>query len=395
MAAPTERVQGSLLVSLTCARCGHTYEPPGDRRACDCGGTLLADYRGTAPALAAGNVWSYSWLLPVGEPRNRVTLGEGATPLIDCERGAAQLGIAQLLIKNEGQQPTGTFKSRGAAVSVGRALELGKSDVALATAGNSGIAWAAYAAHAGLTAHVFVPTWTAREVVDLLHAYGAKVELVDGPVSTAAEACARATLEEGWWPVGAWAEPYRVEGDKTLGLELLSDPRATAADAVLWPCASGIGLVGSWKAVTDLRHIGVEATLPPLIGVQSETCAPLFEAWEAGASGLVAGGHVWTDVGSVARGLLAPAPSAADLILRVVGESGGAFAAVSDAEIVAAAGLIARAEGLLLAPESAAAVAAVLRLRKAGRLTDVSRVVIIATGAARPSDYLGWAEVLL
>lgn len=395
MLAPAQRGRGSLFASLTCARCGLSYEPPGDRRMCDCGGALLANYRGSPGELSCGDVWSYSWLLPVADELKRVSLGEGATPLIDCQRAAAQLGIGQLLVKNEGQQPTGTFKGRGAAVSVSRACELGKTDLALATAGNSGIAWAAYAAHAGLVAHVYIPTWTARETFDLLHAYGADVRLVDGPVSTAAAACAEAAAEEGWWPVGAWAEPYRVEGDKTLGLELLSEPRAATADAVVWPCASGIGLVGTWKAARDLRQVGVEARLPPLIGVQSETCAPLLEAWNAGAADLVGGGRAWTDVGSLARGLLAPAPSAAGLVLSAVRASGGAFAMVADADIAAGARLLARAEGLLLAPESAAAVAAVARLRKSGRLTDASRVVVIATGASRPSDYLGWAEVLL
>ena len=380
--------------SLTCVRCGRLFPADEIRGSCTCGGALLVDYRGSAGELTPGDVWSYAWLLPVRETRNQVTLGEGATPLIDCPKAAAALGIEGLLIKNEGQQPTGTFKGRGAAVSVSRALELGRHDLALATAGNSGIAWAAYAARAGLTAHVFVPTWTAREAVDTLRALGADVRLVGGPVSTAARICAEEVAANGWWSVGAWAEPYRVEGDKTLGLELLADPRAASADVVIWPCASGIGLVGSWKAARDLKRLGMDVAMPALVGAQSDTCAPLVEAWQAGAADLVQGGHEWTDVGSLAKGLLAPAPSAATLVLQAVRETGGTFVAVSDEQLVAAGRLVARTVGLLLAPEAAAGIAAVGLLRDEGTLTRRSRAVVIATGASRPSDYYGWAELL-
>lgn len=381
--------------SLTCASCLRSYEPDDLRRSCDCGSTLLADYHGPGNELRSGDLWAYSWLLPIRDRKFQVTLGEGATPLIDCPPTAAALGIAELLIKNEGQQPTGTFKARGAAVSVSRALELGRQHLALATAGNSGIAWAAYAARAGLVAHVFVPTWTARETVELLRSFGADVRPVSGPVSSAARVCADEAASNDWWPVGAWAEPFRVEGDKTLGLELLADPRAASADAIVWPCASGIGLVGSWKAARDLKQVGMQVTMPALFGAQSDSCAPLVEAWRAGATDLVSGGRKWNDVDSFARGLLAPAPSAAGLILRAVRETGGGFAAVSDEQIVDAARLVARTAGLLLAPEAAAAIAAVTVLRKDGLFSDKSRIVVVATGGARPSDYFGWGSQLI
>lgn len=268
----------SQLAGLSCFRCAKNYDPDTTVRVCECSGPLLADYRGAAPSPVGEGVWAWAALLPVRNPGYRTTLGEGGTPLLDCPRLAGALGIRRLLIKFEGWQPTGTFKARGAAVSVGRALELGQSDIALATAGNSGLAWSAYAARAGMQAHVFVPTWTPRDTVEACRAWGADVRLVAGSVAVAAAECGRAVAEHGWWSVGAWAEPYRVEGDKTLGLELLADPRAQEADAILWPCASGIGLVGTWKAARDLRGLGRKVTVPPLVGVQASSCAPLREA---------------------------------------------------------------------------------------------------------------------
>ncbi len=388
-ATPTTR-----LCSLTCARCSSSFEPDAMRGSCSCGGPLLADYEGIPPELVLGDLWSYSWLLPVADVARRVSLGEGGTPVIEAPRLAEALGIHSLYIKNEGQQPSGTFKARGASVSVSKAAESGHRELALATAGNSGIAWAIYATRAGLTCHVFLPTWTARETTDLLRALNADVRLIEGPVSVAGRACADEAAANGWWSVGAWAEPYRVEGDKTLGLELLADPRTSSADAVIWPCASGIGLVGTWKAGRDLNRLGMEARVPSLFGAQSETCAPLHEAWRAGAPDLLGDGQPWTDVGSIARGLLAPAPSAAALILRAVRDTGGGFVTATDQEIVSAARLTVRLTGLLLAPEAAAAVAGIPALLREGLLSARSNVVVVATGAARPSDYYAWSTAL-
>lgn len=380
----------SQFVGLSCFRCGKTYKPDIPIAACECAGPLLADYQGTVPHPGAGGVWSWSSLLPVRDPTFRVTLGEGGTPLLKCPRLAEATGVARLLVKHEGLQTTGTFKARGASVSVSRAAELGRSDIALATAGNSGLAWSAYAARAGLRAHVFLPTWTPCDVVEACRAWGADVRLVEGSVSVAARECREAVSKNGWWSVGAWAEPYRVEGDKTLGLELFADSEARSADAIVWPCASGIGLVGTWKAARDLRSLGFNFTLPPLIGVQARSCAPLLEAFQTGASDLRSSRR-WSDTGSIARGLLAAEPPASDLVLHAVRETKGSFCAVDDADIVHAAALAARLEGLMLAPESAAAVAALWRLRESGVLGANATVVIVGTGAGRPSDYFGWS----
>ena len=359
-------------------------------QACECSGPLLADYSGAVPAPAGAGVWAWAPLLPVRDPAHRLTLGEGGTPLLDCPRLAAALGVGRFLMKHEGLQATSTFKARSAAVSTGRARELGQSDIALATYANSGLAWSAYAARAGLRAHVFVPTWTPRDVVEACRAWGADVRLAPGPVAVAAAECKRAVAEHGWWSVGAWAEPYRVEGDKSLGLELLADPRAREADAILWPCASGIGLVGTWKAARDLRALGSDVRLPPLVGVQAATCAPLLEAFEAGATDCL-DRRPWTDTASLARGLLAVRPTAADLVLHAIRETGGWLCAIEDAALVRAAALTARLEGVTLAPESAAAVAGVGQLRDAGRLKPDASVVVIATGAGRQTDYFGWS----
>ena len=380
----------SQLAGLSCFRCKKKYDADTHARICECSGPLLADYRDEVPSPSGAGVWAWAPLLPVRNRDFRVTLGEGGTPLLDCPRLAGALGIRRLLLKHEGWQPTGTFKARGAAVSIGRALELGQSDIALATAGNSGLAWSAYAARAGMRAHVFVPTWTSRDTVEACRAWGADVRLVPGPVAVAAAECSRAVAEHGWWSVGAWAEPYRVEGDKTLGLELLADPRAREADAVLWPCASGIGLVGTWKAARDLRALGRDVTLPPLVGVQAATCAPLLEAFEAGATDCLAG-RGWTDTASLARGLLAVRPTAADLVLHAVRDTGGWLCSVDDAAIVRAAALTTRLEGLVLAPESAAAIAAVAQLRSVARLKADAAAVVVATGAGRQTDYFGWS----
>lgn len=380
----------SQLSGLSCFRCKRKYDADTPARNCECGGPLLADYRGEVPSPVGAGLWAWGPLLPVRDPHFRVTLGEGGTPLLDCPRLAGELHVRRLLVKHEGWQPTGTFKARGAAISIGRALELGQTDIALATAGNSGLAWSAYAARAGLRAHVFMPTWTPRDIVEACRAWGADVRLVSGPVAVAAADCSRAVAEHGWWSVGAWAEPYRVEGDKTLGLELLADPRAREADAILWPCASGIGLVGTWKARRDLRALGGDVALPPLVGVQAATCAPLLEAFEAQATDCLPG-RGWTDTASLARGLLAVRPTAGDLVLHAVRDTGGWLCSVDDTAIVRAAALIMKLEGLALAPESAAAIAAVAQLRSVGRLNADAAVVVVATGAGRQSDYFGWS----
>lgn len=377
------------LTDLKCADCGQTYPADVEQHRCVCGGILLAQYdlerlRREAPrdrieARPWGEgLWRYAELLPVSDAAMRVSLGEGATPLLPLRWLGDELGV-QMWLKDEGLNPTGTFKARGAAVGVSRAKELGVQKIALPTAGNAGAAWAAYGARAGISVVVAMPK-DAPPLTQLeVQIYGAQLHLVDGLISDAGAWVAEGAAREGWYDASTFKEPYRLEGKKTLGLEIAEQLGWQSPDVILYPTGGGVGLLGLWKAFNELRALGwiaQDAPLPRLVVVQSTGCAPVVCAWEEGADKTA----FWQGAQTVAAGLRVPGPLAGGVMLRALRETNGTALAVDDVDIRKAIGELARA-GLWLCPEGAALLPAVRRLRAQGWIRENERVVLLNTGA--------------
>lgn len=370
--------------TLTCSRCGRSHDAGQARNLCDCGGPLLVDYdldaakqTFTREAIAGGpaTMWRYRELLPVGNPSHEVSLGEGFSPLLPLPELGRRIGLPNLWVKDDGVNPTGTFKARGAACGVSRARELGIREVALPTAGNAGGAWAAYGAAAGIRVHVAMPA-DAPEANRLeCLAYGADVRLVEGLISDAADAVAEGVDRHGWFDVSTLREPYRVEGKKTIGFEVAEQLGWDPPDAVLCPSGGGVGIIGLLRAFEQLRALGWIGTLPRLVAVQAEGCAPLVRAFEAGRAAC----EPWEGAETIAAGLRVPKPFGDFLVLRAIRETGGTAVAVSDDAILEAMGLLARV-GVLACPEGAAALAAASALRERGDLGPADRVVLLSTG---------------
>lgn len=379
----------SYLIDLQCSECGLVYSYDVERHLCSCGGILLARYdlermRNEVPrsALEARGwyegLWRYSDLLPVQDAANRIMLGEGTTPLLPVAWLSSELGL-DIRLKDEGLNPTGTFKARGAALGVSRAKELGARTIALPTAGNAGAAWSAYGARAGIRVIVAMPKdappLTQQEVLN----YGAGLHLVDGLISDAGKWVAEGVVREGWYDASTFKEPYRLEGKKTLGLEIAEQLGWTAPDAILYPTGGGVGLLGLWKAFNELAALGwlsPDRPLPRLVVVQSTGCAPVVRAWESGAQRT----EFWQGAQTIAAGLRVPGPLSGPLMLRALHETGGTALSVTDDEIGSALGELARS-GLWVCPEGAALLPAVRRLRAQDWLHEGERVVLLNTGA--------------
>ena len=385
----TETLRGwSALDHLECPRCSRTHDAfvrPGLCPAC--GAPLLARYDLGAVTTKREQVsrrppdlWRYHELLPVSAPEHVVTLGEGMTPLLPAPRLGAEIGVPGLLVKDEGALPTGSFKARGAAVGVSRASELGATRLAMPTNGNAGAAWAAYAARAGL--HLLVgmplgaPTITRAECV----VTGADLRLVDGLISDAGRlvASALAGSTDDWFDVATLKEPYRIEGKKTMGFEIAEQLGWRMPDVVVYPTGGGVGLIGIYKALTELVELGwVSGPLPRLVSVQSTGCAPIVRAFEAGA----AESEPWEDARTAAFGINVPKALGDFLVLEAVRATDGTAVAVDDEDILADLALAGRLEGMFLCPEGAATVTAVRRLRRDGWLGADDEVVLLNTGA--------------
>jgi len=379
----------SFYTHLECSQCGRRYDADTLRNLCDdCRRPLLARYdlaaaRRVLSRDALGSrphdVWRFHELQPVRDARFRLTLHEGGTPLVRATRLAASLGFPhdELLIKDEGPNPTGSFKARGMAVAVSRAVELGARVLSAPSAGNAACALAAYAARAGVEAHVYMPADVPVSFVAQCHAYGAHVHLVDGLITD----CGRASTEDaarfGRFDLSTLKEPYRLEGKKTLGYELAEQLEWTLPDVVVYPTGGGTGLVGMWKAFDEMEAMGwIDARRPRMVSVQSSGCAPIVRAFESGAHTAVS----WENAATVADGLRVPAAVGDTLILRALRESKGIAIAVTDDELMEGASAIARSEGIFAAPEGGATAAAYATLRARGWIRDGERTVLFNTG---------------
>lgn len=377
----------SFLTHLECARCGLEHDARRVQNLCACGSPLLARYDLDAVAAAVkkndlanrpASMWRYHEFLPLDRPAEAVTLGEGWTPILPLPRLGARLGLPYLTVKDEGLNPTGTFKARGAAAGVSRARELGVREIAMPTAGNAGGAWAAYAARAGLTLHVVMPA-DAPEINHLeVRAAGGELRTVDGLISDAGKIVAADVQARGWFDASTLKEPYRIEGKKTMGLEIAEQSGWDPPDVVLYPAGGGVGLIGVWKAMQELQAVGwlPPGRMPRLIAVQAAGCAPLVRAYEAGESVST----FFEGAATYASGLRVPKALGDFIVLQAVRETGGVCIAVDDREILAAQRESGHAEGMLLCPEGAALIAALPALIERHAVGRGERILLLNTG---------------
>ena len=382
----------SYLSHLECTACGDRFEADALHRTCPrCGKVLFARYDLAAlradmpsPSLEgrAWDLWRYRELLPIRDDRFALGLGEGGTPLLRVPRAAARAGLerGELLVKDEGANPTGSFKARGLSVAVARAAELGALDVALPSAGNAGAAAAAYAAAHGLACHVAMPRDAPTSTQEEVALYGGELLLVDGLIDAAGALIRERAATDGWFDVSTLREPYRAEGKKTMGIELAEAggwADAWCPDVVVYPTGGGTGIVGMWKAFDELEQLGwIGSKRPRMVVVQSTGCAPIVRAYEQGAEHA----EPWVDARTLAAGIRVPSAIGDYLILAAVRDSGGTAVAVTDEEIVEAQLALGRLTGINAAPEGAATYAALSHLRDSGFLGGDERVVLFNTG---------------
>lgn len=324
-------------------------------------------------------MWRWAELLPVLNPENRIFLGEGDTPLLSLPHVERELGITNLYVKDESSNPTGSFKARGLSAAISKAKELGVEKVIIPTAGNAGGAMAAYAARAGLKAHIFMPKDTPYANIEESRMAGAEVILVDGLISDAAGMAGEKARAEGWFDVSTFKEPYRVEGKKVMGYELAESFAWELPDVIVYPTGGGTGLVGMWKAFAELEELGwLENTKRPrMVSVQADGCAPVVKAFESHASFC----DFWLKAHTIASGLRVPKSFADHLILQDIYESNGTAVAVSDEEILKAQKELARLEGIFAAPEGAATLAALQKLIEKQWVHTDERIVLFNTGS--------------
>ncbi len=324
------------------------------------------------------DLWRYEEVLPVRDRACQVTLGEGWTPLLDAPRVAERLGVARVWVKEEGQNPTGSFKARGLCLAVSRALELGAGELALPSAGNAGSAAAAYGAAAGLRVHVVVPKDTPAPILEEIAALGADLQLLDGLITDCGKVVRKGVEEKGWFDLSTLKEPYRVEGKKTMGYELFEQLGGQLPDAIVYPTGGGTGLIGMWKAFDEMETLGwIGAERPRMFTVQAAGCAPMVRAWEQG----VEHAEAWQGAATYASGLRVPSAVGDFLILRTLRASGGGAVAVPDHLMLEWVNKLGADTGVFAAPEGGATAAAVPMLKEKGLIREDDEVVLFNTGS--------------
>ena len=377
----------SFAQQIACARCQNCFALSELLNLCPCGSPLLVRYDIKAAKTAfaksdlvgrVASLWRYRELLPLQSHTNLISLGEGYTPLLEAKKLGAELELEQLWIKDEGQNPTGSFKDRGLSLAISRAKELGVKKAAIPSAGNAGGSFAAYAARAGLEAHVYMPRDTPIANQREVQQYGAELTLVDGLINDCGRIIAEKKTTEGWFDFSTLKEPYRVEGKKTMGYEIAEQLNWQLPDVIIYPTGGGTGLIGMWKAFAELEELGwIGKARPRMVSVQASGCAPIVKAFAEGK----ASAEPWQDGKTVASGLRVPQAVGDFLMLRAMRDSHGTALSVSDDEMLAEIPRVGKAEGVFFCPEGAASVAALRRLRKAGWITPEDSVVIFNTAS--------------
>ena len=378
----------SYLISLHCSECERKFDPDQLQTFCpDCNAPLMADYdlenarqnlNKTEFYTRPHGMWRWRELLPVKNPEFILDLGEGDTPQLKMDRLGANLGLKQLYVKDESQNPTGSFKARGLAAAVSKAKELGVEKVIIPTAGNAGGAMAAYAARGGMQACIYMPKDTPKANIEESIITGAEVNLVDGLISDAAALAAERSRKEGWFDVSTFKEPYRTEGKKIMGYELAETFGWELPEVIIYPTGGGTGLVGMVKAFQEMQAMGwlTSAKMPRMVAVQSSGCAPVVSAFQSGKDRC----DFWEKAETIASGLRVPKSFADRQILRDLRDTHGTAVAVSDTSISEAQKLLAQAEGIFAAPEGAATLAALIILRETNWIEIDERVVLFNTG---------------
>jgi threonine synthase len=378
----------SQLTHLQCSKCGEHYDADQVQTVCKkCGKPLFARYdlERAKETLnkrelvgRVSSMWRYREILPVRRSENIVTLGEGWTPLTTTRRLGESLGLKNLLVKDEGIIPTGSFKARGLSAAISKAKELGVKRVALPSAGNAAGAVAAYGARAGLEVYVFMPEDAPKVNAVESDVVGGKVVLVKGLISDAGKLVKDGAQEMGWFNVATLGEPYRVEGKKTMGLEVAEQLDWELPDVIIYPTGGGTGIIGMWKVFDELEQMGwIGSERPRMVSVQAEGCSPIVKAYREGKeeSQFFEGAH------TVAAGLRVPKALGDFLILKAVKESKGSAIAVSDEELMTDVRLISRLEGIFACPEGAATISALRKMVEAGEVDRSERVVLYNTGS--------------
>jgi len=370
---------------LECSACDHVAGGRTLASVCPrCGQPLLVRYDSRWPAREGTtprwDMWRYRAALPIDDAEAPISLGEGATPLLEARALAREIGVAGLWIKDEGLNPTGSFKARGMSAAVTRAAAMGVPGLVVPTAGNAGAALAAYGAAASLPVRVFAPASTPTPILATIRALGAQLDLVDGHIGDAGRRSRAFAESDGWFDMSTLREPYRIEGKKTMGIELAEQLGWRLPTHVVYPTGGGTGLIGMWKVFAEMRDGGWlldDVAFPKMISAQAEGCAPIVRAFDAGA----ASATPWDDPRTHASGLRVPAPLGDRLILRAIRESGGLAAAVSEDAIARDTLRLSRSTGIDAAPEGGCALGVLDRLVREGHVPHDAEVVLFNTGS--------------
>ncbi|HEU4346080.1 MAG TPA: threonine synthase [Candidatus Binatia bacterium] len=385
---------------IVCSRCDNHFSLNQILNLCTCGAPLLVRYdlRKASAALAKQSLkgrpptlWRYRELLPLRDDANQVSLGEGYTPLLEARTLVRELGLKRLWIKDESQNPTGSFKDRGLSLAISRAKELGVKKVAIPSAGNAGGSLAAYAARAGIEAFIFMPRDTPAANQIEARQYGATLTLIDGLIHDCGRVIAERKSAEGWFDVSTLKEPYRLEGKKTMGYEIAEQLEWKLPDVIIYPTGGGTGLIGMWKAFAEMEEMGwIGGARPRMVSVQASGCAPIVKAFIEGNDTA----EPWPQAKTVAAGLRVPQAVADFLILRALRESHGTALSVGDEELLAEIPRVGRAEGIFFCPEGAACIAALRRLIEQGWLRSNDEVLVFNTASGlKYLDVIGQANL--
>jgi threonine synthase len=372
---------------IACPRCQKRFALSQLLNLCPCGSPLLVRYdlkkarTQFRPSLLSGRIaslWRYREILPLQHDDNLVSLGEGFTPLLEAKTLAREVGVERVWIKDEAQNPTGSFKDRGLCLAITMAKELGVRKVAIPSAGNAGGSLSAYAARAGIEAHVFMPRDTPMANQIEAQQYGAKLTLVDGLINDCGRIIAEKKSAESWFDLSTLKEPYRVEGKKTMGYEIVEQLKFNLPDVIIYPTGGGTGLIGMWKAFQEMEELGwIGSKRPRMVSVQASGCAPIVRAFNAGQESA----EPWQNAQTIASGLRVPVAVADFLMLRALRESGGTALSVSDDAMLAEIPRVGRAEGIFFCPEGAACVAALRCLAQNGWIKPNDEIVIFNTAS--------------
>ncbi len=377
----------SYISHLYCPKCSATYDESKVQNLCDCGSPLLVQYdldelkTVWEPADVIGrrnDLWRYHELLPVHHKRNIISMGEGMTPLLPLESLGNDMRMNHLFMKDEGMIPTGTFKARGASVGVSKAHELGIAELAMPTNGNAGAAWALYGARANIASTIVMPDGSPKITRNECAISGANLFLVNGLINDAGKIVAQAVQDFNLYDVSTLKEPYRIEGKKTMGLEIAEQFNWDVPDIILYPTGGGVGLIGIFKGLRELQELGWirKDKMPRLVAVQSNGCAPIVKAWEEGKSESV----FWENSETIAFGMNVPKALGDFLVLDALYETDGYAIAVSDEDVQKEQELVANKEGLFVCPEGSAAFVAARKLRETNWIKTNEKVVVLNTG---------------